>query len=109
MECEEGPESHEGCSVRLGRCLQLPLLEVAQLQRGRFITMQCVIRGMYQPREICGKERSAVNKKTNQHLEAEQTDSREGPRPPGMLDHKQNPSTCLEAKIEAVCRADHWG
>lgn len=68
-----------------------------------------VIRGMYQPREICGKERSVVNKKTNQHLEAEQTDSREGPRPPGMLDHKQNPSTCLEAKIEAVCRADHWG
>jgi len=55
------------------------------------------------------KERVLLIKKTNQHLEAEQTASIEGPRPPGMLDCKQNPSTCLEAKIEAVSRSGQWG
>lgn len=65
--------------------------------------------GGNQSREMCGKERSVINNKTNQHLEAEQTASTEGPRPLGMLDHKQNPSTCLEAKFEAVCRGGRWG
>lgn len=65
--------------------------------------------GSSHSREIRGKKRKVINKKTNQHLGAEQMDSSEGPRPPGVLDCRQNTSTCLEGKIEGLYRAAHWG
>jgi len=62
--------------------------------------------GSGQSRESCSKGGSEINRKTNQHLETEQTDNTEGSRPPGMLDRRQTHAHMWKEK-QAVSRASH--
>lgn len=63
--------------------------------------------GSGQSRESCSKGGNEINRKTNQHLETEQTDNMEGHRPPGMLDHRQTHAHARKEK-QAVSRPGHW-
>lgn len=62
--------------------------------------------GSGQPGESCSKGGSEINRKTNQHLETEQTDNIEGLRPPGMLERRQTHAHARKEK-QALSRAGH--
>lgn len=113
----EGEQLSQQASAWLEPRQHLPPLEIALTENGvtgmesPSLVLLCSTRymkhvGSNQSRESWSKRGSEINRKTNQHLEMEQMDNTEGPRPPGMLDCRQTRAHAWKEK-QAVCRAGH--